>query len=105
MAPQIYDDYSATTLVTYSDIQFTGVYTGVGNLNADPRFVQPIAASISPTTTGNYRLLAGSSAIDSGIAAGITSDLDGQPRPMGQGYDMGAYEARPPLYLPLILRH
>ncbi len=103
--PQIYDDYSATTLVTYSDIQFTGVYTGVGNLNADPRFAHPIAASISPTTTGNYRLLVGSPAINSGIAAGITSDLDGALRPMGKGYDMGAYEVRPPLFLPLILRH
>lgn len=103
---QIYDDNSAApTLVAYSDVQFASVYTGTGNLNADPRFVQPIAASINPTTTGNYRLRGGSPAIDSGTNAGLTVDLDGQPRPMGHGYDLGAYEARLTVYLPVVLRY
>jgi hypothetical protein len=103
---QIYDDStSMPTLVTYSDIQFTSVYTGVGNLNADPRFVSPVTATSNPTTAGNYRVLGGSPAIDSGTNAGVTLDLDGQPRPMGHGYDLGAYEARLLLYLPLILRY
>ena len=101
---QLYDAY-ATTDVTYSDIQFTSVYTGVGNLNADPRFVQPIAASLTPTTTGNYRVSSGSPVIDHGTNAGVTTDLIGQPRPIGPGCDLGAYEFRPPLYVPLLLRY
>ncbi len=100
---QIYDDNpAAPTLVTYSDVQFTGVYTGTGNLNANPRFVQPIAASINPTTIGNYHILGGSPVIDRGTNAGLAIDLDGQLRPMGHGYDLGAYEVRPPLYLPVV---
>ncbi|MFN8597302.1 MAG: choice-of-anchor Q domain-containing protein [Anaerolineae bacterium] len=103
---QIYDDNStAPTLVTYSDIQFTGVYTGTGNLNADPRFVQPIAASLNPTTAGNYHVAGNSPVIDLGTNAGVTVDLDGQPRPIGHGYDLGAYESRLTVYLPLLLRY
>ncbi len=102
---QIYDDNTAApTLVTYSDVQFTSVYTGTGNLNTDPRFVQPIAASINPTTVGNYHVASSSPVIDRGINAGVTLDLDGQLRPMGHGYDLGAYEARPTVYLPVIVR-
>jgi hypothetical protein len=103
---QIYDDNTAApTLVTYSDVQFTSVYTGTGNLNANPRFVQPIAASINPTTAGNYHVAGNSPVIDRGANVSLVLDLDGQPRPMGRGYDLGAYEARPTVYLPLILRY
>ncbi len=102
---QIYDDNPAVpTLVTYSDVQFTGIYTGVGNLNADPRFVQPIAASLNPTTTGNYHVASSSPVIDRGTNAGIMLDLDGQPRPMGHGYDQGAYESRLMVYLPVVVK-
>ena len=67
----------------------------------------PITVSQSPTDvvtvqnqhTGDpafaadgYHLMAGSAAIDEGIDAGITSDLDGQGRPAGAGYDLGADE-------------
>ncbi len=85
--------------VTYSNIKFTGVYTGVGNINADPRFVLPISYTAAPTTTGNYHLRAGSPAIDHGTNAGVTTDLDGRKRPLGKGYDMGAYES-PAVRLP-----
>jgi hypothetical protein len=90
--------------ITYSNIKFTGVYTGVGNINVDPRFVLPIAATFAPTTAGNYHLQPGSPAIDRGTNAGVTTDLDGLSRPMGTGYDIGAYEFQPRIYLPLILR-
>jgi hypothetical protein len=102
--PEISTEGSATTTVTYSDIQFAGVYTGAGNINADPRFVLPVAVSAAPTTAGNYHLWTGSPAIDHGTNAGVTIDLDGHPRPVGLGYDMGAYEFRPPVYLPFVLR-
>jgi hypothetical protein len=101
---EIFNDHGTIT-ATYSNIKFTGVYTGVGNINADPRFVLPITYTAAPTTAGNYHLLPGSPATDHGTNAGVTTDLDGFPRPMGEGYDMGAYESLPRhLYLPLILR-
>ena len=103
--PEIYNaDPNPVITVTYSDIKFTGVYTGVGNLNADPRFVLPISYTAAPTTAGNYHLRVDSPVIDHGMNAGVTMDLDGHPRPIGLGYDLGAYEALLNVYLPLILR-
>jgi hypothetical protein len=41
----------------------------------------------------NYHLKTGSLAIDQGTALGdVTTDLEGMPRPVGVGYDIGAYE-------------
>jgi len=72
--------------VTYSDIQ--GGYPGIGNMMEDPQFIDPV--------NRNYRLSAGSPVIDRGTPAGAPDDdLDGNHRPMGSGYDMGAYEFRP----------
>lgn len=39
-----------------------------------------------------FRLLSISPLIDQGTNAGITTDRDGRPRPLGAGYDIGAYE-------------
>ncbi len=88
--------------VSYSDVQ--GGYTGVGNINANPNFVNPGA--------GNWQLGSGSPAVDSGnnaaVPVGVTTDLAGQPRffddpavpDTGSGtppiVDMGAYERIPP---------
>jgi hypothetical protein len=103
--PEIYNAAANPVItVTYSNIKFTGVYTGVGNINADPRFVLPISYAAAPTITGNYHLQAGSPAIDLGTNAGVTTDLDGRKRPLGAGYDMGAYEFQSHIYLPLILK-
>lgn len=46
-------------------------------------------------TGGNYRLLSGSSAIDSGYPNGLTIDNDGCARPVGATIDIGAYEYAP----------
>ncbi len=106
--PQLYDAADGATTVSYSDVQWPeGVYTGTGNLNADPQFVAPTVASAAPTTTGNYRLQAASPAIDAGNSFSITAatDMDGQPRKVDVSYiantgvgtppvDMGAYEAQ-----------
>jgi hypothetical protein len=57
-------------------------------ISADPKFVNYIA-----TGGGDYHLAAGSPAIDAGMSSGApTSDLDGQVRAQGAGYDIGAYE-------------
>jgi hypothetical protein len=83
---------------TTTPTQTSGVTVtwGAHNLSGDPKFVNPAA--------GNYRLALGSPAIDSGVDAGVMTDLTGLSRPRGNGFDMGAYEFVPPLFLPLILR-
>jgi hypothetical protein len=48
----------------------------------DPLFISPI----------DYHLSAGSPAIDAGYAVAVMTDYDGNPRPQGAGYDIGAFE-------------
>jgi predicted outer membrane repeat protein len=71
--------------VNYSDI--SGGYSGEGNIDADPLFAAPAEL--------DYALAYGSPCVDTGIAAGVTWDCIGAPRPMGITYDMGAYEQDP----------
>jgi parallel beta-helix repeat protein len=97
---------SAITL-TYSDIR--DGWPGEGNINADPCFVDPEGPDGIPgNEDDNLRLRSGSLCIDAGdntaVPAGITTDLDGNPRfvddpntlDKGKGappiVDMGAYE-------------
>ncbi len=54
-------------------------------LNANPVLVD--------TPRGLYRLGAGSAAIDLCLVAGQATDLDGNARPAGNGFDAGAFEA------------
>ena len=86
------------TQVTYSILGSANA--GVGNVVANPLF--------SDTAAGNYRVKAGSPAIDTGrntAASGVTVDLDGVLRPVdgdgskgttgdGSDYDKGAFEFR-----------
>jgi parallel beta-helix repeat protein/predicted outer membrane repeat protein len=73
---------NGSAAITYCDIR--GGYTGAGNISDSPSFVNPDA--------GNYRLRADSPCIDKGGSNAPATDLDGNPRPTGEGYDMGAYE-------------
>ena len=41
---------------------------------------------------GNYHITLSSAAINQGVNAGVGTDIDGQPRPYGWGYDIGADE-------------
>lgn len=55
----------------------------------------------------DFRLRAGSPAIDAGTNAGVAHDRDGTPRPLGAGWDIGAYEFAPfdiKVYLPLVVK-
>ena len=80
---EIYNSSSSPT-VTYSDIE--GGYLGEGNIDEDPRFVR----------YPDLHLQARSPCIDAGTETGAPSyDLDGNPRPSDEGYDMGAYEFQP----------
>jgi uncharacterized repeat protein (TIGR01451 family) len=57
---------------------------------------------------GNYHISIASPALDKGVDAGVRDDVDGDPRPQGNGYDLGADEtglaltkrASPALVLP-----
>jgi hypothetical protein len=69
---------------------------GTNPVSGNPRFVDP--------ASGDYHLGAGSAAIDAGVDAGVTTDIDGDPRPIGSLPDIGADEYVVCVYLPLVLR-
>ena len=88
----------STLAVTYSDVQ-SGT-PGEGNIAADPLFRSP--------AWDDYRLQEESPCVDSGTPQGAPpDDLKGIPRPIGPGYDMGAYEFFEffEAYLPLVMRN
>jgi parallel beta-helix repeat protein len=59
------------------------------SIQADPQFVDP--------QNGDFRLLAGSPAINAGaLAPLVTTDFAGLPRPIGGGWDIGAHEFNHP---------
>jgi hypothetical protein len=109
MGPEIFKDGSSAPAITYSDVQ--GGYGGAGNVNADPLFVD--------AANDNLRLQSTSPAIDAGnngaVPAGITTDLDDNPRfvdlpsvpDTGNGtppiVDMGAYEAYDDSSAPMVV--
>ena len=77
------DAYNCTA--TYSC--FGSAVSGTGNIATDPLFVD--------AANGDYRLTAGSPCIDVGQLtneAKMGTDLDGHPRWIGAGTDMGCYE-------------
>lgn len=63
------------------------------NISSDPLFVDPRDAAQAPTAEGDYHLSSGSPCIDKGTETGAPAvDIDGDIRPQGAGYDMGADE-------------
>ncbi len=66
-----------------------GAAAGIGDVNADPKLFNP-----GTTTDVDYKLQAGSPAIDTGaqIIKSVPNDYGGSSRPLGKGYDIGAYE-------------
>ena len=73
-------EITSTVVIRYSDV--LGGWEGVGNIDADPLFV----------AAGDYHLAIGSPCIDTGTDAGVYVDWDGDPRPLGAGFDMGVDE-------------
>ena len=90
-----------------NQVDVTGTITTSGPIitGLDPRFVNPLA--------DDYHLRLGSPAVNQGVDAGVYSDIDGQPRPIGSGFEIGfdeligtiqeAIDAAPPggtVYIP-----
>ncbi|MFC1559977.1 choice-of-anchor Q domain-containing protein [Candidatus Margulisiibacteriota bacterium] len=86
------DPFQTTTgTIKYSNVEgndWSSLTTGLGTISADPLFVS--------TTYGNANFLKlniGSPCIDTATSEGAPShDLAGNVRPIGLGFDMGAYE-------------
>ena len=60
----------------------------IDGLTGDPKFVDPQA--------GDFHIGPTSAAIDAGVNANVTTDMDGHSRPLCSGYDIGADEFMPP---------
>jgi hypothetical protein len=80
--PQI-GNFNTTTTVRYSDVE--GGYSGTGNIDADPLFIDFDGYdNIIGTEDDNLRLLAGSPCIDAGDSNSVgpdLTDLDGDGDP------------------------
>ncbi len=103
---QIANTSGSTPTISYTLVQSSGGSSawvsslggdGGNNLDADPRFREPIDPADAPTSAGNLRLERGSPAIDAGDNRAVSGPLDlaGAPRIQGARVDLGAYEAEP----------
>ena len=75
-----------------------GMTLGVHSLIGDPHFIDSLQ--------DDYHLRLDSPAIDHGADTGVYTDLDGSLRPIGLGFDIGAYEHPRSIhhfYLPLLV--
>jgi predicted outer membrane repeat protein len=73
------------------------ISTGGHSVSNDPAFVNPAG--------DNYHLALNSPAIDAGVDAGVTADFDGDPRPLGAGFDIGFDELNVrKIFLPIVVR-
>ena len=121
-----FETYQASTVVLTNTILVShsiGVSVTGGNtvtINGVLWFSAPITVSLSTTAAvslqnqhnGNpafamdgYHLTADSMAVDEGVDSGVTIDIDGDTRPLGNGFDLGADEfIKQRVYLPLVLK-
>ena len=75
--------------------------------NSYESFTSTVDLFSDPKLDAAYKLKLGSPAIDAGLALPwLEADLEGNPRPVGNGYDIGAFESdlppQPRLFLPVI---
>ena len=88
------------TLFNGNGTNYGGGVSSVNEVLGDPAFIAPAA--------GDYHIGADSAALDAGLEVGVNDDFDGNFRPCGAGYDIGADElwhsACGRIYLPLVVR-
>jgi predicted outer membrane repeat protein len=95
----VYEDYN---LFYGNTINLSGtIGSGGHHPVGSPSFVDP--------AHHDYHLSFASAAVDVGVNAGVFTDLDGNPRPVKLGFDIGAYENQYTgpihyVYLPLVRR-
>jgi hypothetical protein len=94
----IWNDDGSPIEIAYSDVR--GGWSGQGNINTDPLFVDTDGAdNIVGTEDDDLRLSLGSPCIDAGdnseIPQSVVTDLGGNPRIVNGIVDMGAYEGTP----------
>lgn len=71
----------------------------LGNVtHSGDRTGQPLFAS------DGYHLTSASAAVDQAVNSGVSTDIDGQRRPGGAGYDIGADEYMVAVHLPILMR-
>ena len=93
--PSIFSGGSVS--IKYSDIQTSGFVAGTGNISSEPMFI-----STNEADPDFMKLNISSPCIDTGTSEGApATDIAGDPRPFGAGYDMGASECQilPPSHL------
>ncbi len=75
------------------------IMTGTTNIWGDPDFMNPNAQ--------DYHVSPDSPSVDAGVTSTVTWDLDGDLRPAGNGFDIGADESPQImlLYLPVVLKN
>ena len=77
----------AAGVFTDSETVTRGALTQMDKVGGDPRFATQGDGS------GAYHIRSGSAALDAGIDTGLDKDIDGEDRPGGLGFDIGADEA------------
>ena len=92
-----------------TDSNFVGTNNLFYNNTSDPLLLTNPVTLQDPlfvnAASQNYHIQKDSPAVDAGAVVPLDHDFDGDPRPIGDGYDIGADEWNIfQNYLPLILR-
>jgi hypothetical protein len=90
--------WGADEWANLTNIGGAGTISSTNAITGTPDFVDPASS--------DYHIGENSAALDAGIDAGITTDIDGDPRPLEEGFDIGADEFQLlfEIYLPFIAK-